>query len=103
MLVRTPLMQTQQNGSVRVDDLPEVSVRGLCRGEPEQRLIPVEARRHVFHTDDRPRPSHRIPTQKNTYDRTTTFFRQRAFSGAVGSMHAEWNDQRDTEPSVPES
>ena len=41
--------------------------------------------------------------QKNTYERTTTFFRQGAFAGAVGSTQAVWNDQRETEPSVMES
>jgi hypothetical protein len=41
--------------------------------------------------------------QKKTYDRTTTFLRQRALAGAVGSMQAVWNDQRETEPSVTES
>lgn len=43
------------------------------------------------------------PAQKNTNDRTTTFFRHGASSGAVQSMAALWNDQRDTEPSVTES
>ena len=41
--------------------------------------------------------------QKKTYDRTTTFFRHGAPAGAVGSTHAEWKDQRETEPSVTES
>ena len=31
------------------------------------------------------------------------FLRQRALAGAVGSMQAVWNDQRETEPSVTES
>ena len=44
-----------------------------------------------------------IARQKNTYDRTTTFFRQGASAGAVGSTQAVWNDQRETEPSVMES
>jgi hypothetical protein len=35
--------------------------------------------------------------------RTTQFLRFRASAGAVGSMHAVWNDQRETEPSVTES
>lgn len=43
------------------------------------------------------------PAQKNTNDRTTTFLRHGASSGAVQSMAALWNDQRDTEPSVTES
>ena len=54
------------------------------------------------------KPSPAIPApitlpQKNTYDRTTTFFRQGASSGAVGSMEEVWKDQRETEPSVTES
>ena len=32
-----------------------------------------------------------------------TFLRLGASSGAVGSMHAVWKDQRETEPSVTES
>ena len=39
-------------------------------------------------------------TQKKTNERTTTFLRQGACSGAVGSLQAVWKDQRDTEPSV---
>ena len=42
-------------------------------------------------------------SQKNTNERTTTFFLHGASAGAVGSIHAEWNDQRDTDPSVAES
>jgi hypothetical protein len=38
-----------------------------------------------------------------TNDRTTTFFRHLALAGAVGSIHAIWKDQRDTDPSVAES
>jgi tripartite-type tricarboxylate transporter receptor subunit TctC len=41
-----------------------------------------------------------IHPQKKTNERTTTFLRQGALSGAVGSLQAVWNDQRDTEPSV---
>src|ERR1700712_5207189 len=40
------------------------------------------------------------PPKKNTYERTTTFLRQWASAGAVGSMHAVWNDQHDTDPSA---
>ena len=45
----------------------------------------------------------RASSQKKTYERTTTFLRQGASAGAVGSMQAEWKDQRETEPSVTES
>jgi len=38
--------------------------------------------------------------QKNTKERTTTFLRQRAVAGAVGSTQAVWKDQRETVPSV---
>ena len=41
--------------------------------------------------------------QKKTKERTTTFLRQGASSGVVGSMQAVWKDQRETEPSVTES
>ena len=44
-----------------------------------------------------------ITSQKKTKDRTTTFLRQGASSGAVGSMQAVWKDHRETEPSVTES
>ena len=36
-------------------------------------------------------------------ERTTTFLRHGASSGAVGSIVALWNDHRDTDPSVTES
>ena len=35
--------------------------------------------------------------------RTTQFLRFRASAGAVGSIHAVWKDQRETEPSVTEA
>jgi hypothetical protein len=44
-----------------------------------------------------------LSSWKKTKDRTTTFFRHRAFLGAVGSIQAVWKDQRETEPSVTES
>jgi len=52
---------------------------------------------------DRVVPGGAVANQKNTKDRTTTFLRQGASSGAVGSKQAVWKDQRETEPSVTES
>src|SRR5271168_5039271 len=58
MLVRAPLMQTQQHGAIRVEQLtPGVMTRSGC-GLPKERLVPFEADRNVSNADDRPGALH---------------------------------------------
>ena len=61
MLVRAPLVEAEQDSSIRIEDLTKVGMaRRRCR-LAEQRLVPLEAPRHVAHPDDRPRAFHGIP------------------------------------------
>ena len=73
--------------------------RLFLRGRPRQCSFPARIGTRVL-TSIRGRTA---ACQKNTKDRTTTFLRHGASSGAVGSTQAVWNDQRETEPSVTES
>src|SRR6476659_2712458 len=58
MLVGTPLVETEQYRSIRVEDLPEVVVgRGRLR-QAKERLVPLAALGHVSHANDRPRALH---------------------------------------------
>jgi hypothetical protein len=58
MVVSAPLMETQQDCSVRVANLSEMMMRGRGLRQAEQRLIPFEAPGHVSHADDRPDALH---------------------------------------------
>src|SRR3982074_2141425 len=55
MLVGTPLVETEQHRSIRVEDLPEVVVGRSRLRQAKQRLVPLEALRHVSYANDRPR------------------------------------------------
>lgn len=55
MLVGAPLMQAEQDRSIRIEDLPEVVMRRKCNKLTEQRLVPLEAARYVTYSDDCPR------------------------------------------------
>src|SRR5262245_16279723 len=59
MLVGAPLVQAEQDRSIRVEDLTKVLVSGGRLRLAEQRLVPPEAARHILHPDDRPGASHR--------------------------------------------
>jgi hypothetical protein len=43
----TPLMEAEQDRSVRVEDLPEVVMRRIRQRQSKQRLIPFETARHI--------------------------------------------------------
>src|SRR5215467_7927602 len=58
MLVGTPLMEAEQDGSIRIEDLPKVVMGRKTSWLTEQRLVPSEAGRHVAHPDNRPRSLH---------------------------------------------
>src|SRR5262245_19445634 len=51
MLMGSPLVEAQQDGSIRVDDLAKIIVRGARFRLTEQRLIPLEAASHVSDPD----------------------------------------------------
>jgi hypothetical protein len=60
MIVGTPLVETQQDGSIRVEDLPEVIVAGSRRRQAKERLVPLETGGHIGDANDRPYALHPI-------------------------------------------
>src|SRR5262249_60055505 len=60
MLVGTPRVKAEQDRSIRVEDLPEVVMGRSRLGQVKQRLVPIEALRHVSYANDRPRAPHRF-------------------------------------------
>src|SRR5204863_2193928 len=61
MLVRAPLVEAEQDSSVRIQDLTEVVMARRCLGLAKERLVPFEAARDVADANDRPCAFHRIP------------------------------------------
>src|SRR5262249_43079349 len=61
MLVRAPLVEAEQDGSIRIQDLTKVVVARLRLRLAKDRLVPLEAARNVTHANDCPRAFHRIP------------------------------------------
>ena len=60
MLVRAPLVEAEQDSSIRIEDLAKVGMARLCLGLAEERLVPFEASRHIVYADDRPGAFHDI-------------------------------------------
>src|SRR3989475_4795056 len=60
MLVRAPLVEAQQDGSIRIQDLTKVVMARRRLGLPEERLVPFEAAGNIAYADDRPCAFHRI-------------------------------------------
>ena len=58
MLVRAPLVETQQHGSIQVADLTPVVMTRSRFGLPKERLVPFEAAWNVSDADDRPYALH---------------------------------------------
>jgi hypothetical protein len=58
MLVRAPLVEAEQDSSVRIEDLAEIGMVRSCLGLAEERLVPFEATRHIADADDRPEAFH---------------------------------------------
>src|SRR4051812_24715366 len=58
MPVRAPLVEAEQDGSIRIQDLAEVVMTRRRLRLAEERLVPADAARNVAHTDDRPRAFH---------------------------------------------
>src|SRR5262245_16298557 len=59
MLVGAPFVEAQQHSPVGIEDLPKVVMGWKSRRLTEQRLVPLEAARHVGYPYDRPRALHR--------------------------------------------
>src|SRR5882672_10697992 len=60
MLVRAPLMEAEQDSSIRIEDLTKVVMARLCLGLAEKGLVPFEATRQIAYADDRPGAFHDI-------------------------------------------
>jgi len=60
MLVRAPLVEAEQDGSIRIQDLTKVVMTRRRLGLTKERLVPFEAARNVAYPDDRPCAFHRI-------------------------------------------
>src|SRR5204863_10135156 len=60
MLVRAPLVEAEQDGSIRIQDLTEVVMARRRLGLAKERLVPFEATRDVVYANDRPCTFHRI-------------------------------------------
>lgn len=59
--MRAPLMEAEQDGSIRIQDLTEVIMSRSRRGLPEERLVPSQAVGNVAYADDRSRSLHCSP------------------------------------------
>ena len=58
--MRAPLVEAEQDGSIRVQDLTKVVMARRRLGLAKERLVPFEAARDVAYANDRPCPFHRI-------------------------------------------
>ena len=57
--MRAPLVEAEQDGSIRIQDLTKVVMARRRLGLTEERLVPFEATGNVADADDRPRAFHR--------------------------------------------
>src|SRR5262245_10068593 len=60
MLVRAPLVEAEQDGAIRIQDLAKVVMARTRFGLAKQRLVPLETARHVAYADDCPGTFHRM-------------------------------------------
>jgi hypothetical protein len=60
MLVRAPLVEAEQDGSIRIQDLTKVVMARRRLGLAKERLVPFEATWDVAYANDRPCAFHRI-------------------------------------------
>ena len=58
--MRAPLVEAEQDGSIRIQDLTKVVMTRRRLGLAKERLVPFEAARNVAYADDRPCSFHRI-------------------------------------------
>ena len=57
--MRAPLVEAEQDGFVRIQDLSKVVMARRRRGLAKERLVPLETARNVAYADDRPDAFHR--------------------------------------------
>ena len=81
-----PLVETEQDRSIRINDLSEVVVGGSRLWQAKQRLVPVDALEHVSYANDDPRALHSFLGG----EAITTVFRCliRQFSLSILARHA---------------
>jgi len=60
MVVRAPLVEAEQDGSIRIQDLTKVVMVRRPLGLAKELLVPFQAARNVAYADDRPGAFHRI-------------------------------------------
>ena len=60
MLVRAPLVEAKQDGSIRIQDLTKVVMTWRRLRLAEERLVPFEAAGNAPYADDRKCPFHRV-------------------------------------------
>src|SRR4051794_20410966 len=65
MPVGAPLVKAEQDSTVGIQDLPKVVMGRKGSRLTEQRLVPLEAARHIANSQDRPRALHRLPSGYN--------------------------------------
>src|ERR1700758_3137846 len=70
MRVCAPLVQAEQDGSIRIQDLTKVIMAWSRFGLTEKRLVPLKAAGNVPHADNRPRTFHRSSNQAKLYGTT---------------------------------
>ena len=58
--MRAPLVEAEQDGSIRIEDLTKVGMARRRLSPAEEQLVPFEASRHIAYADDRPCAFHRI-------------------------------------------
>ena len=58
--MRAPLVEAEQDGSIRIQDLTEVVMARRRLGLAKDRLVPFEAARDVAYADDRPCAFHSV-------------------------------------------
>ena len=58
--MRAPLVEAEQHGSIRVQDLTEVIMARRRLGLAKERLVPIKAAQHVTCADDRPCTYHYV-------------------------------------------
>src|SRR5262249_40867066 len=73
MLMRTPLVQANQDRAIRVDDLAPVLVGRRRRRLTKQSLGPPETGRHVANAHHRPCALHPTPRPPVTLRRTAPY------------------------------
>ncbi len=78
VFVGAPFMETEQDCSIRVEDLPEVGVGRSRRGKAKERLVPPETGRHIGAANDRPCTLHTVLLRPNVKLRGAALLRRPA-------------------------